>query len=103
MADPDDMPKIFLISLSVPTKGQKVTMTRDENVASREEALYLAAGVADLLADGLRGVARRLPGLAEVRQELRARGELALRRHGTEPLAHMEVLARRVAERTQDG
>lgn len=62
------------------------------------EALYLMAGVADLVAEGLRGVTRRMPGLADVRQELRARGELALRR-GAEPVAHMEVLARKAAER----
>jgi hypothetical protein len=97
------MPKILLISLSVPSNGQKVTMGWDGNIGSREETLCLVAGAADFLVDGLRGVARRLPGLADVRQELRARGELALRRNGTEPLAHMEVLARRAAERHRNG
>jgi hypothetical protein len=69
----------------------------------RDELLYLAAGAADLVAEGFRGLGRRLPGLVEVREELRARGELALRRTGTAPEAHLEILARRVVERTQDG
>ncbi|GAA4615220.1 hypothetical protein GCM10023195_66930 [Actinoallomurus liliacearum] len=67
-----------------------------------DEILYLTAGLADLVTGGLRGAARRLPGLAEVREELRARGELAVRRTGPEPESHMEVLARRVAERGAD-
>lgn len=95
---PDDTTKIRLISLRVPTMGQRVIMARDENGTPRNEALHLMAGLADLVAEGLRGATRRLPGLADVRQELRARGELALRR-GVEPVAHMEVLARTVAER----
>jgi hypothetical protein len=78
-------------------------MTQGENVTPRDEVLYLAAGVADLVAEGVRGLTRRLPGLAEARQELRARGELALRRTSTEPRAHLEVLARQAAERNQDG
>lgn len=78
-------------------------MAQGKNVTSRDEVLYLAAGVADLLAEGVRTLTRQLPGLAETRQELRARGELALLRNGTEPGAHMEALARHAAERKQDG
>lgn len=74
-------------------------MTRDANARTYDEVLLLAAGAADVVADGMRGVVRRLPGLGEVRQELRARGELALRRTAQTPPAHMEVLARRVSER----
>ncbi|GAA2096970.1 hypothetical protein [Actinomadura alba] len=77
-------------------------MAQGENTPG-DEVLYLAAGVADLMAEGMRGLFRRLPGLVEVRQELRARGELALRRTGTAPEAHMEVLARQVAMRKLDG
>ncbi|MDN3353142.1 hypothetical protein [Actinomadura sp. DC4] len=74
-----------------------------EKVTSRDEVLSLAAGMADLVAEGMRDLARRLPGLTEARQELRARGELALKRVGAEPRAHMEVLARKAAERANDG
>ncbi|MCO5967455.1 hypothetical protein [Actinoallomurus soli] len=70
---------------------------------SRDEILYLAAGLADLVTEGLRGATRRLPGLSEVRQELRARGELAVRRSGPGSEAHLEVLARHVVRRSQDG
>ena len=100
---PNDIPKISLISLSVLSKEQKVTMAQGGNGTPRDEVLYLAAGVADLMAERVRGLTRRLPGLAEACQELRARGELALGRTGTEPAAHMEVLARQAAERNQDG
>ncbi|WP_435111132.1 hypothetical protein [Nocardiopsis synnemataformans] len=69
------------------------------------EPLLLAAGVADLAYSGigaaLRG-ARSLQGrsdLAELardgRQELRRRGELALRRYAPTAESHMELLARR--------
>ncbi|MGI5200758.1 hypothetical protein ACQEU6_04035 [Spirillospora sp. CA-108201] len=75
----------------------------DGRAGPRNETLCLAAGVADVVAEGLRGLARRMPGPAEVRQELRARGELALRRSGAAPEAHMEVLARQAAARPQDG
>ncbi|MEU9843353.1 hypothetical protein AB0C69_29510 [Actinomadura sp. NPDC048032] len=75
----------------------------DGRAGSRNEVLCLAAGVADVVAEGLRGLTRRMPGPAEVRQELRARGELALRRNGAAPEAHMEILARQAATRLQDG
>jgi hypothetical protein len=78
-------------------------MAREENPTPQNEVLYLAAGIGDLLAEGLRGAARRLPGLVEVRQELRARGELAFKRIGAAPEAHLEVLARQVVERGLHG
>lgn len=65
----------------------------------RNEMLQLAAGVADLVAGGVRDVARRLPGLGEIREELRVRGELALKRNAPVPEAHTEVLSRRVVRR----
>ncbi len=75
-------------------------MERDVGrVGSRDEVLRLAAGAADVVLTGVRDLTRRLPGLGEVRQELRARGELALRRGGAAPRAHMEILARQAAER----
>ncbi|MEU8117665.1 hypothetical protein AB0C21_03035 [Spirillospora sp. NPDC049024] len=78
-------------------------MERDAGRAgSRDEVLCLAAGVADVVLTGMRDLTKWLPGLGEVRQELRARGELALRRGGAAPQAHMEILARRVAARTGD-
>ncbi|MEV0667887.1 hypothetical protein ACIBI3_40375 [Actinomadura luteofluorescens] len=75
----------------------------DGRAGSRDEMLCLVAGVADVVAEGLRGLTRRMPGPAEVRQELRARGELALRRNGQTPEAHLEVLARQAAARLGDG
>ena len=75
-------------------------MGLDENVGSQNEVLHLAAGVVDLVAEGWRQTVRRLPGLAEVREELRARGELALKRNVPVPEAHTEVLSRQVAQRT---
>ncbi|MFC4052391.1 hypothetical protein ACFOY4_22125 [Actinomadura syzygii] len=74
-------------------------MVRGEDSGAHDEVLHLAAGAADVVLGGMRGLVRRLPGLGDVRQELRARGELALRRNAPSPLAHMEVLARRVSER----
>lgn len=88
-----------------------MTRTGDaEGVADRGEndAVLLAAGVADLVLSGIGAVLRRAQGvlrrsdLAELAQdgqeEVRARGRLALQRHALgEP--HMELLARRVAAR----
>ncbi len=74
-------------------------MVRGEDARAHDEVLHLAAGAADVVLGGMRGLVRRLPGLGEVRQELRTRGELALRRNAQAPSAHMEVLARRVSER----
>ncbi|WP_214411278.1 hypothetical protein [Sphaerisporangium fuscum] len=72
---------------------------REEKPAPHEEVLYLTAGLGDLLVEGLRGVTRRLPGLSQVRHELRARGELAVKRMRTTPEPHLELLARQVVER----
>lgn len=74
-------------------------MRQDENVGPQSEMLHLVAGMADLMAEGLRNAARRLPRLVEVRDELRARGELALKRAAPVPGAHMEVLSRKVVRR----
>jgi len=65
----------------------------------RNEMLQLAAGVADLAAGRFRDAVRRLPGLGEIREELRVRGELALKRTAPVPEAHTEVLSRRVVRR----
>ncbi|MGI5321139.1 hypothetical protein [Actinomadura nitritigenes] len=78
-------------------------MSRDETVKSHDEVVYLAAGVADAVLDGARSVLRRLPGLGEVRRELRARGELAWARTVSTSESHMEVLARRAGERGVPG
>ncbi|XVQ86608.1 hypothetical protein ACQP2K_04055 [Microbispora siamensis] len=72
-------------------------------VKPQDEVLHLVAGAADLVAERLRGAARLLPGLTEVREELRARGELALKRAAPASEAHMEILARRAAERHPRG
>lgn len=78
-------------------------MSRDETAESRDEVVYLVAGVADVVLDGARSVLRRLPGLGEIRRELRARGELAWGRAAPRSESHMEVLARRVGERGAPG
>ncbi|GAA3950371.1 hypothetical protein GCM10023085_36180 [Actinomadura viridis] len=78
-------------------------MGRDGDVRPQDEVVYLVAGLADLVMGGMRDATRRLPGLTAVREELRARGELALKRTGPSSEAHMEVLARRVAERNSHG
>jgi hypothetical protein len=70
-----------------------------QGAGTRNEVLQLAAGVADLVAEGLRDVARRVPGLGEIREELRVRGELALKRTAPVPEAHTEVLSRQVVRR----
>jgi hypothetical protein len=80
---------------------RKVIMARDGG-GSHDEILYLVAGLADLVTGGLRNAARSLPGLSDVREELRARGELAVRRTGSGADAHLEVLARKAARRGRD-
>ncbi len=65
----------------------------------QNEALQLAAGVADVVMQGLKDAVRRLPRLSEVREELRGRGELALKRTAPVAEAHTEVLARQVVRR----
>ncbi|MFI6366208.1 hypothetical protein ACIBG0_26015 [Nocardia sp. NPDC050630] len=74
-----------------------------------EDAVLLAAGLADLAlsrvgpaVDRLRGLLRRsdLSGLAgEVETDLKARGRLALDRYATVSEAHLEILARQVVAR----
>ncbi|MFD3683970.1 hypothetical protein ACFWTE_03990 [Nocardiopsis sp. NPDC058631] len=74
------------------------------------EPVLLAAGVADLVFDRVGGALRGarsllgrsdLPELAaDGREELRRRGQLALRRYVSVPECHMELLARRAADRT---
>jgi hypothetical protein len=95
-----DMAVIRLLLLSVSPKEPRVAVGLDEKAGPQHEMLHLAAGVADLVAGGWREAVRRLPRLAEVREELRARGELALKRNAPIPEAHLEVLSRQVARRT---
>lgn len=71
-----------------------------------EQAVLLAAGLADLAASTLgsalgmaRGLLRRSDAAelaAQAEQELIARGRLMLDRHASVPPAHLEVLARHV-------
>ncbi|HEX2316558.1 MAG TPA: hypothetical protein VHJ17_22635 [Thermomonospora sp.] len=73
--------------------------------------LHTAAGVADVLLGGAEGAARRARSLLrrsdladlarDGHDDLRARGELAVRRYLPEP--HLEVLARRAIARRQSG
>ncbi|KAA8883825.1 polyprenyl synthetase [Nocardia colli] len=74
-----------------------------------EDAVLLAAGLADLalsrigpVLDRAFGLLRRsdLPGLAGAAEtDLKARGRLALDRNALVPQAHMELLAQRVVAR----
>ncbi|MBK5996825.1 MULTISPECIES: hypothetical protein [Streptomyces] len=83
-----------------------------------EQAVLLAAGIADLAVStmgaaftSVRGLLRRSDTAelaAEAEQDLIARGRLALDRYTTAPPAHLEVLARHViaqrdGDRTDDG
>ncbi|WP_232542829.1 hypothetical protein [Streptomyces sp. QHH-9511] len=91
--------------------------TGPEHGLRGSDAVLLAAGAADWALDGLVGAARGLRGLlgradrdalaADGRQELRARGRLALDRLTLDRLApsspaYLEVLARQVAARRAD-
>ncbi|MEV6617014.1 polyprenyl synthetase [Streptomyces sp. NPDC051051] len=81
-----------------------MTHTTPRGPGREEQALLLAAGLADLAAHAvgsafgtLRGLLRRSDAadLAQTaRQELQARGRLALDRYARVPPAHLEVLAR---------
>ncbi|OQD51986.1 polyprenyl synthetase [Streptomyces phaeoluteigriseus] len=81
-----------------------MTYTTPRGPAREEQALLLAAGLADLAVrtvgsafGTLRGLLRRsdTADLAQsARQELQARGRLALDRYANVPPAHLEVLAR---------
>ncbi|MEU0254089.1 polyprenyl synthetase [Streptomyces sp. NPDC006184] len=79
-----------------------------------EQAVLLAAGLADLAVSTLMSAAGAVRGLlrrsdtahlaAQAEQDLRARGRLALDRYAVVPPAHLEVLARHVvARRAGDG
>lgn len=91
-----------------------MTQAGDGSGASREsDAVLLAAGVADLVCDGIGAVLRGVRGalkrsdLAELaqdgREEMRARGRLALQRNALVSEPHMELLARQVAARLGQG
>jgi hypothetical protein len=79
---------------------------------TRQGVVYAVAGVADLV---LNRVGAALQTAGEVLQradrdelvgdginDLRARGELALKRHDPLPESHLETLAGRIARRTND-
>jgi hypothetical protein len=80
-----------------------------------EQAVLLAAGLADLAASTLGSAVGTLRGLlrrsdtaelaAQAEHDLAARGRLALDRYaGAAPPAHLEILARHVlAQRSSDG
>ncbi|GAA1987505.1 hypothetical protein [Kitasatospora viridis] len=83
-------------------------MTTDDE--GGRDPLYAVAGLADLALDragaalrGLRGLLGRSD-LAELardgQDELTARGRLLVQRHAATPEAHLELLARRAAART---
>ncbi|MEC4019428.1 polyprenyl synthetase [Streptomyces sp. H27-D2] len=73
------------------------------------EAVYLAAGLADLALSGAGSVLRGLRGalgrsdLAELAQDgeddLKVRGRLAVERYASVPEPHLELLAQRAAAR----
>jgi hypothetical protein len=88
--------------------------TNDKGHASHSEELaYAMAGLIDMAAYRVMGVAREVQGLlrrsdlgllvGEGRADLLSRGELALRRRAHMPEAHLDTLARRaVAQRGAD-
>jgi hypothetical protein len=79
----------------------------------RDEVVLAVAGLVDLGLEllthtaGQMGDLMRRRDLTELAREgysdLKARGELALRRHVEVPESHVELLARRVAERRHGG
>ena len=79
----------------------ELIVTREED-GREQKAAYLVAGLADLVREHVRDAAMRLPNLDEVCEELRARGELALRRNSPTKDSHLEMLARRVVSRNSD-
>ncbi|WP_282792894.1 polyprenyl synthetase [Streptomyces sp. CC224B] len=90
-------------------------MTRSEGRygGPEEQALLLAAGLADLAVSTLgsalstvRGLLRRSDTAelaAEAERDLRARGRLVLDRYAAVPPAHLEVLARHASARRAAG
>lgn len=77
-----------------------------------EGLVYAVAGAADLVLSRVGGVLQQVGAvlqrsdrealLGDGYSDLRARGELALKRHDPLPESHLESLARRVARRTSD-
>ncbi|MGW1204299.1 hypothetical protein [Streptomyces cyaneofuscatus] len=93
---------------------ERTTDTREGVGGPGEQAVLLAAGLADLAVTtvgaaftSVRGLLRRSDTAdlaAGAEQDLIARGRLALDRYATAPPAHLEVLARHViAQRDGDG
>ncbi|MEU4347786.1 hypothetical protein [Streptomyces sp. NPDC023838] len=87
--------------------------TRRDSSHSRtgEEAIQLLAGLVDLGLEQAESAIHRVRGVLgrsdleeladDGREELRVRGELALKRMATPSEPHMEAVARRVAERRE--
>ncbi|QKW10520.1 hypothetical protein HUT18_32980 [Streptomyces sp. NA04227] len=81
----------------------------DPRRGQAEEAVQIVAGLVDLGLEQAEGLIRRMRGVlgrsdldvitADGREDLRARGELALKRHAPTAESHMETLARQVAAR----
>jgi hypothetical protein len=89
-----------------------MTPTDDNARVSRtEEAAYVMAGLIDMAASRVTGLARQVQGVlrrrdvrllaGDGRVDLRSRGELAFRRGSHQPEAHLETLARWVAEQRE--
>lgn len=90
-----------------------MTHTKQQGRGLDEQAVLVAAGLADLAlstigsaAGALRGLLRRSDTadlVRDVEQDLQARGRIALDRYASVPPAHLELLARHVvALRTAD-
>ncbi|MEU0916899.1 hypothetical protein ACFW6N_16670 [Streptomyces cyaneofuscatus] len=92
---------------------ERTTDTREGVGGPGEQAVLLAAGLADLVVTtvgaaftSVRGLLRRSDTAelaAGAEQDLIARGRLALDRYATAPPAHLEVLARHVIAQRADG
>ncbi|MFZ4268480.1 hypothetical protein [Streptomyces arboris] len=92
---------------------ERTTDTREGVGGPGEQAVLLAAGLADLAVTtvgaaltSVRGLLRRSDTAelaAGAEQDLIARGRLALDRYTTAPPAHLEVLARHVIAQRADG
>ncbi|MBP2191838.1 polyprenyl synthetase [Nocardia goodfellowii] len=86
-----------------------MSQQRNERGSRSEEAVLLAAGLADVALSRIGPVLERavgllrrsdLPGLArEAETDLKARGRLALDRSTVLPPAHLEILAQHVVAR----
>ncbi|MCX2968990.1 MULTISPECIES: polyprenyl synthetase [Streptomyces] len=90
-------------------------MARSTDAASgpHEQALVLAAGVADVVLSGVGAAAGTVRGFLrradhaelaqDARRDLAARGRLALDKYAALPPAHLEILARQALARRADG